>query len=101
MSGIAEVLLNLGYTVTGSDLRRSAVTDRLAALGAGVAFGHGAAHLKGAHVVVTSTAVRSDNPEVLEARRVGGPVIPPGAEPGQVMLLHDGVVVAGGPTQRP
>jgi UDP-N-acetylmuramate--alanine ligase len=95
MSGIAEVLLNLGYTVTGSDLRRSAVTDRLAALGARVALGHDAAHLKGAHVVVTSTAVRSDNPEVLEARRVGVPVIPRAEMLAELMRLKYGVVVAG------
>jgi len=95
MSGIAEVLLNLGYTVTGSDLRRSAVTDRLAALGARVAIGHDAAHLKGAHVVVTSTAVRGDNPEVLEARRVGVPVIPRAEMLAELMRLKYGVAVAG------
>ena len=76
MSGIAEVLLNLGYTVSGSDLKPSATTDRLAALGARFTAGHAAAHVAGAHVVVTSTAVRPDNPEVLEARRRGVPVIP-------------------------
>jgi UDP-N-acetylmuramate--alanine ligase len=95
MSGIAEVLLNLGYTVTGSDLRRSAVTDRLAAMGARVALGHDAAHLKGAHVVVTSTAVRNDNPEVLEARRAGVPVIPRAEMLAELMRLKYGVVVAG------
>ena len=68
MSGIAEVLLNLGYTVSGSDLKRSTVTDRLVAQGARFAEGHAPQHLAGAHVVVTSTAVRRDNPEVLEAR---------------------------------
>src|SRR6266508_5341258 len=69
MSGIAEVLLNLGYTVSGSDLRRSSVTDRLVSLGARFAEGHAAVRLRGAHVVVTSTAVKPENPEVVEARR--------------------------------
>jgi len=73
MSGIAEVLLNLGYTVSGSDLKRSPVTDRLTALGARVLEGHRADHVAGVHVVVTSTAVRLDNAEVREARRLGKP----------------------------
>ena len=62
MSGIAEVLLNLGYTVSGSDQKRSAVTERLAGQGARVFEGHAAEHVEGAHVVVCSTAVRADNP---------------------------------------
>jgi UDP-N-acetylmuramate--alanine ligase len=95
MSGIAEVLLNLGHAVTGSDLRRSAVTDRLVALGARLAIGHDATHLQGAQVVVTSTAVRSDNPEVLEARRVGVPVIPRAEMLAELMRLKYGVAVAG------
>ena len=95
MSGIAEVLLNLGYTVSGSDLRRSGATDRLASLGARVAEGHDAAHLLGAHVVVTSTAVRADNPEVLEARRLGVPVIPRAEMLAELMRLKYGVAVAG------
>ena len=68
MSGIAEVLVNLGYEVSGSDLSRNAVTDRLQALGARIAIGHDAANIEGANAVVVSTAVRSDNPEVLAAR---------------------------------
>jgi UDP-N-acetylmuramate--alanine ligase len=95
MSGIAEVLLNLGYTVSGSDLKRSAVTDRLASLGARVALGHEAAHASGAHVVVTSTAVKSDNPEVLEARRLQVPVIPRAEMLAELMRLKYGVAVAG------
>src|SRR5689334_21272801 len=76
MSGIAEVLLNLGYRVSGSDAKRSPITDRLEALGAGVFEGHAAANIAGAQVVVTSTAVRADNPEVVEAIRNQIPVIP-------------------------
>jgi len=95
MSGIAEVLLNLGYTVSGSDLKRSAVTDRLASLGARVFEGHAAAHAGGAHVVVTSTAVRPHNPEVEEARRHGVPVIPRAEMLAELMRLKYGVAVAG------
>src|SRR5678815_409709 len=67
MSGIAEVLLNLGYRVSGSDLRRSPITNRLESLGAKIFEGHAAGNVEGAHVLVTSTAVRADNVEVLEA----------------------------------
>src|SRR5437763_16210290 len=75
MSGIAEVLLNLGYVVSGSDQKRSPATDRLAQQGARIAEGHAAANVEGAHVVVISTAVRPVNSEVVEARRLGIPVI--------------------------
>jgi UDP-N-acetylmuramate--alanine ligase len=95
MSGIAEVLLNLGYQVSGSDLKRSAVTDRLAGLGARIAIGHDAAHVKGAHVVVTSTAVRAGNPEVDEARKEGIPVIPRAEMLAELMRLKYGVAIAG------
>src|SRR5262245_13559789 len=95
MSGIAEVLLNLGYTVSGSDLKRSAVTDRLVELGARVDVGHTAAHAAGAHVVVTSTAVRTDNPEVLEARRLGVPVIPRAEMLAELMRTKYAVAVSG------
>ncbi len=95
MSGIAEVLLSLGYAVSGSDLRRSAVTDRLASLGARIALGHDAAHVGPAHVVVTSTAVKPDNPEVVEARRAGIPVIPRAEMLAELMRLKYGVAVAG------
>ncbi len=95
MSGIAEVLLNLGYRVSGSDLKLSPVTERLTALGARVREGHAAEHLGDAHVVVTSTAVRPDNPEVLEARRRGIPVIPRAEMLAELMRLKYGVAVAG------
>ena len=95
MSGIAEVLLNLGYTVSGSDLKRSATTDHLAALGARVLEGHAAQHVVGAHVVVVSTAVHADNPEVLQARHSGIPVIPRAEMLAELMRLKYGVAVAG------
>jgi UDP-N-acetylmuramate--alanine ligase len=95
MSGIAEVLLNLGYTVSGSDAKRSAVTDRLASLGARVAEGHAAENVGDAHVVVTSTAVRHDNPEVTEARRRNLPVIPRAEMLAELMRLKYGIAVAG------
>ncbi|MFN8092710.1 MAG: UDP-N-acetylmuramate--L-alanine ligase [Vicinamibacteria bacterium] len=95
MSGIAEVLLNLGYTVSGSDAKRSPVTDRLEQHGARVAEGHAAENLGDAHVVVTSTAVRRDNPEVLEARRRGVPVIPRAEMLAELMRLKYGVAIAG------
>jgi UDP-N-acetylmuramate--alanine ligase len=95
MSGIAEVLLNLGYSVSGSDLKRSPVTDRLAQAGARIVVGHAAENLVGAQVVVASTAVRSDNPEVTEARRVAIPVIPRAEMLAELMRLKYGVAVAG------
>jgi UDP-N-acetylmuramate--alanine ligase len=95
MSGIAEVLLNLGYTVSGSDLRLSSVTGHLQALGARVFEGHAAHNVEGAHVVVTSTAVRPSNPEVSEARRRGVPVIPRAEMLAELMRLKYGIAVAG------
>jgi UDP-N-acetylmuramate--alanine ligase len=95
MSGIAEVLLNLGYTVSGSDLKLTGVTRHLTALGATVSEGHASSHVEGAGVVVTSTAVRGDNPEVLEARRLGVPVIPRAEMLAELMRLKYGVAVAG------
>ena len=71
MSGIAEVLLNLGYKVSGSDLKATPVTHRLAGLGATIFDGHSSENVAGAEVVVTSSAIAEDNPEVLEARQVG------------------------------
>ena len=68
MGGIAEVLLNLGYDVQGTDLKPNAVTGRLTALGARIAYGHCAAHIEGANVVVVSSAVPADNPEIVAAR---------------------------------
>jgi len=95
MSGIAEVLLNLGYTVSGSDQKRSALTDRLAGLGARVFEGHAAAQVAGAQVVVTSTAVSANNPELVEARAKGVPVIPRAEMLAELMRLKYGVAVAG------
>ena len=95
MSGIAEVLLNLGYQVSGSDLKLSPVTDRLAKLGARIEEGHDAAHIAGARALVVSSAVSDNNPELLEARRVGIPVIPRGELLAELMRLKYGVAVAG------
>ncbi len=95
MSGIAEVLLNLGYTVSGSDLKLSSVTGHLQALGARVFEGHSAENLGAAHVVVTSTAVRPSNPEVAEARRRGVPVIPRAEMLAELMRLKYGIAIAG------
>src|SRR6202011_2615370 len=75
MSGIAEILLTLGMKVSGSDLRRSAVTDRLAQMGATIYEGHESGHIGNASVVVTSSAVSAENPEVVEARTRKIPVI--------------------------
>ena len=95
MSGIAEVLLNLGFTVSGSDSRSSSVTARLARLGARVHESHSAAQVEGAQVVVTSSAVPPDNPEVLEAARLGIPVIPRAEMLAELMRLKFSVAVAG------
>lgn len=96
MSGIAEVLLNLGYAVSGSDLRDSEVTQRLGSLGAQVFIGHAEANLSGnPSVVVISTAVRYSNPEVLEARRRNIPVIPRAEMLAELMRMKYGVAVAG------
>lgn len=95
MSGIAQVLLNLGYKVTGSDLYRSAVTDQLRRHGAGIKIGHKADYLGEAQVVVTSSAVRKTNPEVLEAERRGIPVIARAEMLAELMRLKYGVAIAG------
>jgi UDP-N-acetylmuramate--alanine ligase len=95
MSGIAEVLLNLGHAVSGSDLKRSPVTDRLAGLGGVIFEGHAAENVVGAQVVVTSTAVQPDNPEVAEARWRGIPVIPRAEMLAELMRMKYGVAVAG------
>jgi UDP-N-acetylmuramate--alanine ligase len=95
MSGIAEVLLNLSYQISGSDLKTSAVTDRLAALGASTFVGHAAANITGADVVVTSSAIRVDNPEVAEARRLHVPVIQRAEMLAELMRLKYGIAVAG------
>jgi len=95
MSGIAELLANLGYGVSGSDEKRSVVTDRLATLGIRVALGHDAAHVGDADVVVVSSAVRPDNPEVLAATERQIPVIPRAEMLGELMRLRYAVAVAG------
>jgi UDP-N-acetylmuramate--alanine ligase len=95
MSGIAEILHNLGYTVSGSDASDSAVTRRLAGLGIRVALGHDAAHVAGAQAVVTSTAVRGDNPEVIAARARRVPVVPRAVMLAELMRLRQGIAIAG------
>ncbi len=95
MSGIAEVLLNLGYRISGSDAAESATTRRLAGLGARVALGHDAAHIDGADCVVVSTAVRGDNPEVIAARARRLPVVPRALMLAELMKLKQGVAIAG------
>jgi UDP-N-acetylmuramate--alanine ligase len=95
MSGIAEVLLNLGYKVTGSDLKSSAVTQRLAGLGAVVFEGHRAENIPGAEVVVTSSAIAAENPEVTEAHKLHIPVIQRAEMLAELMRLKYGIAIAG------
>src|SRR5271154_2481183 len=95
MGGIAEVLLNLGYRVQGSDLKPNAVTARLAELGARIAFGHQAQNADGADVVVTSTAVPADNPEVQAALARRIPVVPRAEMLGELMRFRQSIAVAG------
>ncbi len=95
MSGIAELLANLEYVVTGSDEKRSAATDRLASLGVQVQIGHAAHHVGGADVVVVSSAVRPTNPEVVEAHRRKVPVIPRAEMLAELMRLRYAIAVAG------
>ena len=95
MSGIAEVLLTLGYAVSGSDLKASPITQRLSNLGAKVYEGHRAEHVHGAHVVVVSSAVRRDNVEITEAHRLKIPVIPRAEMLAELMRLKYGIAVAG------
>lgn len=95
MSGIAEVLLNLGYAVSGSDLHGNASTARLKSLGASVNIGHQADNLSGADVVVVSTAVRDDNPEVAAARQKRIPIVPRAVMLAELMRLKKGIAVAG------
>jgi UDP-N-acetylmuramate--alanine ligase len=95
MSGIAEVLFNLGYVVSGSDLADSATLKRLASLGIQTYVGHAAAHVAGADAVVTSTAVQADNPEVLAARDKRIPVVPRALMLAELMRLKNGIAIAG------
>src|SRR5215472_2413380 len=95
MSGIAEVLLTLGYKVSGSDLKTSAVTDRLKSLGAMIFEGHRAENTVGAEVVVTSSAIAHNNPEVAEAHRLRIPVIARAEMLAELMRLKYGIAIAG------
>src|SRR5688572_16689341 len=91
MSGIAEVLLNLGFDVHGSDTTENFFTKRLAHLGARIWVGHSAEHLQNADVVVTSTVVNADNPEVAEAKKRGIPIIPRAEMLAELMRLKHGI----------
>jgi UDP-N-acetylmuramate--alanine ligase len=95
MSGIAEVLHNLGYVVSGSDIATSPTLERLARLGIRTHVGHDARHVEGANVVVTSTAVQADNPEVLGAREAHIPVVPRALMLAELMRLRKGIAIAG------
>ena len=95
MSGIAEVLLNLGYKVSGSDLKSSAATQRLASLGATTFEGHRTENIIGAEVVVTSSAIAPDNPEVTEAHKLHIPVIQRAEMLAELMRLKYGIAIAG------
>ena len=95
MSGIAEVLINLDYTVSGSDIAESAVVKRLKSLGAKVMIGHVAANIAGADVIVTSSAVKADNPEVVAAKAARVPVVPRAIMLAELMRFKLGIAVAG------
>lgn len=95
MSGIAEVLLNLGYTISGSDISSNAVSQRLSSLGANVMLGHTAENIDGADAVVTSTAVKADNPEVIAARARHIPIVPRALMLAELMRLKSGIAIAG------
>lgn len=95
MSGIAEVLLNLGYVVSGSDIGSNAATQRLARLGAVVTLGHAASNVTGADAIVTSTAVQADNAEVVAARERNIPVVPRAMMLAELMRLKQGIAIAG------
>lgn len=95
MSGIAEVLLNQGYVVSGSDIQETPVTQRLASLGARIMIGHAAEHIAGAGAIVTSSAIHSDNPELLAARAGRVPVVPRALMLAELMRLKLGIAVAG------
>lgn len=95
MCGIAEVLLNLGYAVSGSDLASNAVTERLATLGARIHRGHAAGNIADADAVVTSTAVQDDNPEVVAAREKKIPIVPRALMLAELMRLKQGIAIAG------
>jgi UDP-N-acetylmuramate--alanine ligase len=95
MSGIAELLLNLGYSVSGSDISKSEVTERLAGLGGRIALKHDAANIEGADVLVYSSAIKGENPEVTEAHRRGIPVISRAEMLAELMRMKQGIAVGG------
>ena len=95
MSGIAEILSNLGYVVTGSDLRESSAVLRLRQLGIDVVIGHSVKNITSADVLVTSSAIDPSNPEVIEAKRRGTPVVPRATMLSELMRLKQGVAIAG------
>ena len=95
MCGIAEVMVNLGYTDSGSDLAINATTERLASLGDSVYQGHAPEHIAGADAVVISSAVHDDNPEVVAARAAHIPVVPRAVMLAELMRLRRGIAIAG------
>ncbi|MCU7812872.1 MAG: UDP-N-acetylmuramate--L-alanine ligase, partial [Candidatus Thiodiazotropha sp. (ex Notomyrtea botanica)] len=95
MSGIAEVMINLGYEVSGSDQRESGVTLRLARLGAKICLGHLAEQVQDVDAVVISSAVKESNPEVAAARELRIPVVPRAEMLAEIMRFHYGIAVAG------
>ncbi len=95
MSGIAEILLTLGYQISGSDVKLTPITERLAARGARIVEGHAAENIEGAKALVVSSAIDETNPEVQEARRIGIPVIPRGELLAELMRLKFGIAIAG------
>jgi len=95
MSGIAEVLINLGFTISGSDIRENPVVNHLRSLGANIFIGHEASHIQNADVIVISSAVSQDNPEVVEAKENRIPVVPRAAMLAELMRFRHGIAVAG------
>ncbi|MDR1872293.1 MAG: UDP-N-acetylmuramate--L-alanine ligase [Deltaproteobacteria bacterium] len=95
MSGLAEILFNLGHRVSGSDLQKGPQTERLAEMGVRVTYGHAPENIQGAEAVVISSAVREDNPEVTAARKIGVPVIPRAEMLAEIMRLKNSIAVAG------
>ena len=95
MSGIAEVLINLGFEVSGSDMEKSPITDHLASLGAAISIGHDAENVGGADIVVVSSAISKDNPEVRAATEAGIPLIPRSDMLGELMRIRTGIAIAG------
>ena len=95
MSGIAEVLIHSGYKVTGSDIKRSAVTDRLTRLGAAIVYRHRGENVKNSEVLVYSSAIKDSNPEIVAAQIKGIPIIPRAEMLGELMRMKQGIAIAG------